>query len=353
MSLTTAVGGIFPLVSFLHVPKQMPQPQWLVLGTGFLLHLPSLPNQTRSDGLLSRVRARYNNKSSTNVNRGGDPFLVLSVAHNFAPWRVKEWKLNIPDDWRKARYITANIYQYDANGSCLKDTACKMQMEAVHPTLDLALLSIPDTGSFVRQVAVAAAATGHDDDFNRRLGQFKFAPLLPLSSPFLPSSSASLPSNKPEEILVDAIGFRGRGALGDTRMDGEEATRKISAEERQKLIDEHRHAVGRQDVHVFSFTPEFDSAMKNVPTGKGFGRQGSPFIGMSGSAVCPRSEVFCAEGKTGEKAEGTRIRTACGVFYGGELAKTASITDGTKAQQGCSALFVPSQDIIKWFEEIL
>src|SRR3989338_4454877 len=111
MSLTSAVGGIFPVVSFLHVPKQMPQPQWLVLGTGFLLHVPSLlptnqaNNNHRPDGLLSRVRSRHQK-----ANKNGDPFLVLSVAHNFAPWRVKEWKLNIPDDWRKARYIAANIY---------------------------------------------------------------------------------------------------------------------------------------------------------------------------------------------------------------------------------------------------
>ena len=108
-------------------------------------------------------------------------------------------------------------------------------------------------------------------------------------------------------------------------------------------------------MHVFSFTPEFDKATKK-PTGLGFGRQGSPFIGMSGSAVCPREEVFDGEPKSESKKtnqEGTRVRTACGIFYGGELAKTNMIGDGKEIEKGSSALYVPGQQITKWFQEIL
>jgi hypothetical protein len=362
MSLTRACAGIFPFVSFLHVPKQMPQPQWLVLGTAFLLHVPSLPKprarapsaassatadaselsdapstpHIASGGLISRIKQR----GKTPQARASDPLLLLSVAHNIAPWRVKEWKLNIPDDWRRLRNIIGNVYQCDAFGACLKDSACRVTVEAMHPTLDLALLSIPDAGGFVRQVATAAAATGDDDDFNQRLSYFRLQPL--------GGAAAG------KELLVDAIGFRGRGSLGDTRIDGEAATKALAPEERHRMVEEHRHAVGKQDVHVFSFVPELASGAGASsalhPTGNGRGIVGSPFIGMSGSPVIAR-------GSSDATADGCRVRSAAGIFYGGELAPAtpllASTDPASPAPRGSLARFVPAEDIIEFLESVL
>lgn len=359
MSITRHVGGIFPIVSFLHVPKEMPAPQWLVLGTGFLLHAPSLEavvssssSKNKGDGgggggggLLARIRGR---------STKGEPWLILSVAHNFAPWRVPEWKLNIPNDWRKMRFILGNVYQYDQFGSCLKDTACKMSIEAMHPTLDLALLSIPDSGEFIRHLATASAMSGttDDDDFNLRLSQFKLEPL---------RKSAFADGAAEEQLFVEAVGFRGRGALGDTRIDGEAATKQLTAEDRARMVEEHRHAVGKQDLHVFSFAPTFKRAktvgegegkkdhLMLVEPGEGFGRRGSPYIGMSGSPVMPSSQEA---DKEGVDAGGVRVRTACGIFYGGELAHK-QLTDGKSKQNGTHARYVPAQDILNWFGQIL
>ncbi|ORC87275.1 uncharacterized protein TM35_000232460 [Trypanosoma theileri] len=108
----------FPVMSFLHVPGKMSQPLWLMMGTAFLLR--------------------------TGHAAGGNRRFFLSAKHTFAPWEYlgSPDKLKIPEAYRKTRFVIGRLYLTDCKGKAMATSAAELQLVALHPTLDVALLAL-------------------------------------------------------------------------------------------------------------------------------------------------------------------------------------------------------------------
>lgn len=212
MSLRSAFSGIFPLVSFLHVPRQMPQPKWLALGTAFCVH-PSV--------LTESLRSRY-------------PVILLTAAHTFVPWNFL--KLGLPEDFCKARYIVVRLYAYDDLGAARPDVYVDARLVATHPVADLAAISVKDLGtweSFLSKHNDASSTPGCENVLNHSL---------------------VVPDGVTQATMM---GFRGRGVLGDAENVDLERLKALPADERHALQAKYVHAVGQQD--AFSTTVTFPS----------------------------------------------------------------------------------------------
>jgi hypothetical protein len=322
LPVVSSATGIWPIVSYLHVPKAMPQAQWLMLGTAFALDKPSLK-------LDPAFAAKHD-------------VLLLTAAHTLAPWRC--FQVNIPDEWRKSRYVIGKIMQYDSHGSGDITRMCNLDVVAVHPTVDVALLRLAKPQEFRKHCHEGPAnapplEAGETEGLNDVSGTFR------LVAPPFPADA------KPSDAITAlCLGFRGRGGLGGTEQLSEADAKKLTQAEREQKIQEHRHAVGKQDFNVAHIGVRRDPPVTDVPPlvptaeggdpkapassiySRGQVLQGACFAGMSGSPlVLP--PVLATPGQP---------RDACGLLF----------QRGLLENRDSEVLYVPSDAIIPWLESL-
>lgn len=322
--VVASAAGVWPIASYLHVPKVMPQAQWLMLGSAFAIDTSNLR-------LDPGFAAKHDN-------------LMITAAHTFAPWR--SFKVNIPDEWRKGRYVTGKLLQYDAHGAADNTKMHDLGLIAVHPTVDVALVKVMKSSPFFAQCRAGPTMApppedNEDADVNDMFARFK------LVTPEF-ASDADAAASVPATVL----GFRGRGDLGSTEQMSEEEGKKMSAADRQAKIDNHKNAVGRQDLHLTKvrllkdapiaevppLVPAFtDMPGENVPGSSIYARAavegGACYAGMSGCPVV--TAPFVAPDR---KAS----RNAAGVLFRQGLA-------GNKTTE---VLYVPSAAVVSWLESL-
>jgi hypothetical protein len=319
LPVVSSLSGIWPMVSYLHVPKHMPEPNWLMLGSAFAI-----------------------DKSALNLDPGfaaKHDVLMLTAAHTLAPWRC--FKVNIPDDWRKARYVTGKVMQYDAHGSGDITRMSELGVVAVHPTVDVALVKVMKPQAFRQHCAAGPKDApppedGEAADVNNVFGTFK------LGTPDFESDAAVVTSS--------VMGFRGRGRLGNTEQLSEEEVKKMTPQERQKMMEDQRNAVGKQDFNVCRVglvkEPPVTDVPPLVPTGEGGDptsaassiyaradvKSGSCFAGMSGSPLVT-GPLMAAPGTS---------RNAAGLLF----------QRGLLDNKDKEVLYVPASAMVPWLESL-
>jgi len=268
MALINPFAGVFPVVSYLHVPRKMPHAQWLMIGTCFLIEPPTAEIRNRA------------------------PAIFLTAAHTFIPWKYSSnpAELKIPADFRKPRYCTGNICLYDGDGRSSNTEKFAVHLAAVHPTLDVALLtlSLQDCDAFLSRV------------YQRQLWHcFR---LMPASCPF--------PIGSP----VTITGFRGRGRIGELDTLNEEVVKRLSKEDQAALLREMTPIEGKQD---------------GVSCG----------LCVTGTGVAQQTHFQCYNGMSGAPVQhSTDKRLAIGVI--------------TKKMGQNSVGFETSTDILNWCETL-
>ena len=268
MALTNHMSGIFPIVSFLHVPAKMSKPAWLMLGTCFLIEPPT-----------ERLKLKA-------------PLVFLTAAHTFLPWKYMPEKdsaeLKIPLEFRKPRFTIGKIYLADELGSACAGQHFPISLTAVHPTLDVALLTM----SSIDGDAFSAQA-------NRRslLARYEL-----------------LEDDPPTGSQLCVTGFRGRGKLGEVDTSAHQTVSSLAKGEQEALLRDMSNVEGKQDLT--------SSGLSVVGRGVASYTHALCFSGMSGSPVLLTSgENKCA-----------------GVLYG-----------KTKMPGGAEAVgYIPSSAVLDW-----
>lgn len=149
--------------------------------------------------------------------------LFLTAKHTFAPWDFTKDSndLKIPHEFRKARFVIGKMYAYDETTGDATATACEeMSLVSMHPTLDVALLSL-------RRWPPASPAAE----------LFASAPALPL----LPVKHAL---QKGSAAVIE--GFRGAGQLGELDTFDPSLLKKLPPEAQEALMKQLQDVEGRQ-----------------------------------------------------------------------------------------------------------
>lgn len=197
--LANPYAGIFPVMSYLHVPGKMSTPLWLMMGTAFLIEAP------------------------TEALRRRAPHLLLTSAHTFQPWSymTDPTKLKIPNEYRKPRYVIGRAFLYDAVGTVQGTDRFQLALSAVHPTLDIALLAMHgvDSDAFTTLAKQRSA-----------LHRWKLAE----EDPAIGRS-------------VTIAGFRGRGQLGELDTSDPHTLEKLSPADREALLLDMKAVEGKQE----------------------------------------------------------------------------------------------------------
>lgn len=234
MSLYNPMAGIFPVLSYLHVPGKMAKPLWLMMGSCFMVAPPT-----------ERIRQRA-------------PITFLTSAHTFLPWHfVKDPKeLKIPDEFRRPRYVVARLFMFDEHGAVLSGQWFPLTFSAVNKDRDMALLTMAprDYDAFV----TAAKSRG-------LLKEFAL-----MKEPLFDGS-------------VTITGYRAQGMLGtlDTLDPG--AMKGFSKEQQEALLKEMEHPEGKQEATT--------CGMKTTDVrGIGVLTHGRAYNGMSGAPVLPTAD---------------------------------------------------------------
>lgn len=311
--LVGAMAGVWPIASYLHVPKQMPQPVWLSLGTAFAL-------DKASAGFSASFQAKHE-------------VLLLCAAHTMTPWRL--YKLNIPDDWCKGRYVIGKALMYDAFGAGDAARLFDVGLVGVHPTLDVALLRVAKPAEF--RAACRAGPRGDEGDHNDTFAATRLVP-----SPTEPTNGTF-------------VGFRGRGSLGDVAAPDEEAVKKMSAAEKQQLQEQHRNAVGRQDATQLNVALVAEPPTVAVPR-----LRTSEDEGHVDAAASPASSVYSRAVISGV-GRGYAGMSGSPLFSGGSLLAPADgVRDahgllfqaGLQEARDSEVLYVPSEPITEWLQTL-
>jgi hypothetical protein len=296
MAFSKALMGVYPISSFMHVPKKMPAPVWLMLGTAFAVDTGNL-------ALSDAFRARH-------------PTLLVTAGHTFSPW--KQHKLNIPEEWCRLRYMVARCMAFDQNGAADAALMADMTVVAAHPKLDVCVLAPTDAAAFAAMQAKHRASVGLD-------GEGAMPDPFRLARPVAGASGTF-------------TGFRGRGTLGDpSTMPSEEEAKTMSDDEKRRLVAEQRGAFGRQDGSIISARPRFtdDGAEVGhaaVSSGRVYsGMSGCPFVSSSDRAVHGVLTSRAFIDGDGAAAEGIEVR-------------------GSQEDRPYDIVYVPSGDIIDWLE---
>jgi hypothetical protein len=288
----SSIRGVFPVISYLHVPGKMKAPQWLMMGTCFALSMGSIG-----------VRAE---KSKV---------FFLTSAHTFLPWAHMKSaaELKIPLEFRKPRFVIGRVFlpmgHLDGSRAVERRLWYSAALSAVHPSLDVALLSA---------TAAAPPASG--------------AALLPSSAQTLELAARhfdwwqeySLDASDPAEgAAVETLGFRGLGVLGE--IDTLDATllQTLSKPQQDALVQELREVEGKQQLTVASGAV--------ARRGVAVITAGRCWNGMSGAP-------FVINGRTA---------SACGVLYG-----NCAEVDSLHGNEQCIG-FIPSSAVVSWIRGIL
>lgn len=230
MSLQLGMAGIFPSISYFQVPGKMSKPVWLMTGTAFI---------------VKPVTERMANKA---------PLSFLTACHTFAPWKfVKPGpaadSIKIPPEYRRERYVHGRVFLFDENGSSVAGRSVPVNLSAVHPSHDIALLTLPpaECDVFLRWIK--------ERGIDRR---FELADAAPGET-------------------VTVTGFRGRGVLGDVTLSKLEEYKSWPKEKVEAMMKEMQVIEGKQD--AFTYAVKIDS-----PNG-GESMHGRGFSGMSGAPL--------------------------------------------------------------------
>ncbi len=273
MSLSNHLAGIFPIVSYLHVPSKMQKPAWLMLGTCFLITPPT---------------ERLRNKA---------PLIFLTSAHTFLPWQFMPEKdsaeLKIPVEFRKPRFTVGRVFLADELGSACPGQRFPISLMAVHPTLDVALLTMSsvDGDAFATQASTRGL-----------LERFELCE-----------------EDPPVGAQLCVTGYRGRGLLGEVDSTTHSSVSGMTKEQQEVLMREMASVEGKQDAT--------SSGLVVAARGVGVYTHALCYSGMSGSPVLPT---------TG------RDRRCVGVLYG----KAPQRDQSGVAIAGVG--YIPSSAVLEW-----
>lgn len=250
----------YPVISFLHVPGKMSQPLWLMMGTAFHIQPPSFDDlpATTTTAALEVIQSRH---------------WFLTAKHTFAPWdhTADAEKMKIPTDFRKQRYVVCRLYMHNNTHRAIRDQHFQASLVASHPTLDVALLSIP------RSTIPIAATSSTTASATPAAGAGQPGPTssLSLTSP-LALSDAAMERGSAGTFY----GFRGEGMLGELNTFDSELLKKLTPQENEKLLNELKDVEGKQVSTRCDVTIESsDGAASCVGDGRCFhGMSGCPLI---------------------------------------------------------------------------
>lgn len=245
-TLHTFFRGIFPVTSFLHVPRKMPQPVWMMLGTAFIVDL-----------------APANAAAIQEKTKTTPPLTIVTALHTFMPWKFFDF--TFPEEYLRARYVTGTIFHVD--DYCQPDMACQfpISLRAVHPSLDLCLLTIN-----IRADAAAESKFLQAAQQRSMLAKFRLV-------------------DAPIGSRADIVGYRGRGKLGLVSDYSQEALKAVPAAEREEMQKLHRQAVGKQD-------PASAPCTLLDPTRVELDNPAHVFSGMSGGPIVLRDAALLPDG---------------------------------------------------------
>lgn len=314
----------YPLISFLHVPGKMSQPLWLMMGTAFHI-VPPLPCGTsilqHSDEFSEKAHITNANSCSSGVADLQAGFIAkiqsrhffLTTKHTFVPWHhTKDAStIKIPADFRKQRYVIGRIYQSildphrkgktsektqlnphwknSTSSSCLdsensspvgcvrasREAYLEVSLVATHPSLDVALLSVPVSATF----SASSVCTEVDRE------------VPPFSSPVALDEKAGTATEA--LALTDSgdryffAGYRGEGQLGEIDTFDASLLTKLPAGERTSLLNDLKDVVGKQ-------TASYCGVNILSPLGAATAINGGRcYHGMSGSPLMDRKKNQC------------------------------------------------------------
>lgn len=228
-------AGVFPIVSYLHVPGKMSHPLWLMLGTCFMIEAP-----------------RYQRERA--------PYVFLTAAHTFVPWNFmsggSEKALKIPVEFRKSRFVVGTLFGFDPQ-TFVANPAQRFQLKlvALHPTLDVAMLSM----------------SGADSDAFAALMKRQQQP----DHRFVVSATDAAVSDESDAVVC--CGFRGSGVLGETDTLDADVINRMSKDDQAALMKELQSVEGKQQGTA--------SGLRAVRRGVGRLTHGKCFNGMSGAPM--------------------------------------------------------------------
>ncbi|CUG84753.1 Hypothetical protein, putative [Bodo saltans] len=293
--LLTAFAGIFPVMSYLHVPAKMSRPLWLMMGTCFLVDTSDIPTTS------------WAKKS---------PFVFLTSSHTFLPW---QWMpdpsaLKIPEDYRKARYITGRLMMADtSSGRAVATHTYTVSPLRFHPTLDVCALSMSGAES---------------DAFRTLLKQRQQEKYFTLS-----------PTDAAQGTSIVVSGYRGIGRLGELDTLDASVLSKLSKEDQASLLAELQNVEGKQEFNA--------CGLRVARKGVAVTTHGLCYNGMSG-APAQLSSLNATSGLGGDG--GMERRGVCdGVLYG--YAHQHEKEDAYPAEERGYIGYVPSTAILDWLRE--
>lgn len=262
----------FPLISFLHVPGKMSVPLWLMMGTAFhIVPPPPLSLGGTADGTSMAIHNPVASEPGAMAKVQTRHFF-LTTKHTFLPWdHTKDASaMKIPVDFRKQRYVTGRIYGVStlmppkgvseekttavslrdtgfsapsSNGSsgpphCIRaipNVFLHVSLVAVHPHLDVALLSVPLSVTF-------SSITSPTNKANEEGSPFIYPVKLASQA-----SANDASSPKPESSHRYCFGgYRAEGRLGELDTFDASLLGKLPALERASLVDELKDVAGKQ-----------------------------------------------------------------------------------------------------------
>lgn len=278
-------AGVFPVVSYLHVPGKMSQPLWLMMGSCFLLNTQKL------------------SKHPTSIWPKKAPFVFLSSAHTFLPWKwmSDSSQLKIPEDFRKARFVVAQLFMFNSHGSSVAAHKFSLSVSLFHPELDVCVCTMNGAESDAFRTIICERGAERYYDLNRDE---------------LSSSS-----------IATATGFRGNGLLGELDSMDSSLLQKLSTSEREHLIKEMQSVEGKQSGCT--------AGLRVVRRGVAAVTHNRCFNGMSGAPISVCGDCIPS--------------TNCdGVLYG--RAHYRSPPESVPYEEKDFIGYIPSTSILQWLE---
>lgn len=199
-------SNVFPIVTFLDVPRRTAsKPLWMMMGTAF------------------KISCAHHSHDPNSLY-GGNRTHFLTAKHTFAPWQYTQdpESLKIPHKFRKLRFVTCRMYLPSTDGGACVNAYASVQLSSIHPTDDIAVLSISNTHldavHFCAAPALQLSYSTRDYEKGSRgtiVGYRGVGKLGELDT-FSPSLLQSLPPEEQEALLKDLQDVEGKQELAQT-----------------------------------------------------------------------------------------------------------------------------------------